>query len=371
MSFSEEFSFADHAHRRFNPLADSWVLCSPHRAKRPWLGQVEETTCEQRPTYDPECFLCPGNKRSSGAQNDCYTSTYVFLNDFAAVHAEQPDCSTKSLALVAGEHPSSDLFRVQSTRGECSVVCFSPRHDLTLPELGLDEIRQVVRTWQSVYTKLSANPDIAYIQMFENKGATMGCSNPHPHGQVWALSAVPSEPAKEIESLRTYRQSHASSCLLCAYVRAEESNAAASELSSRLVVQNESFMALVPFWATWPFETMIVAKNHVASIADLLEPQITHLAEIMQGLTCRYDNLFQCSFPYSMGLHQAPTATHPDAALCHLHMHFYPPLLRNAAVRKFQVGFEMLAEPQRDLTAEQAASRLRAQDSVHYKKSCK
>ncbi|KAJ2490107.1 galactose-1-phosphate uridyl transferase [Coemansia sp. RSA 2050] len=367
----EGFSFSGHSHRRFNPLTGSWVLCSPHRAKRPWLGQVEEAAREQRPAHDPACFLCPGNKRATGTTNDCYTSTYVFPNDYAAVHAEQPDCSADSLALVAGENASSDLFRVESARGQCSVICFSPRHDLTLPELGLDEICQIIRTWQSVYHELSANSGIAYIQIFENKGAAMGCSNPHPHGQVWALSVVPSEPAKEIESLKAYRQAHMSAnpnaCLLCAYVSAEEGNAAAGEQSSRLVLQNKSFVALVPFWATWPFETMIVAKHHIASIADLCEPKIADLAEIMQGLTCRYDNLFQCSFPYSMGLHQAPTATHPDAACCHLHMHFYPPLLRSATVRKFLVGFEMMAEPQRDLTAEQAASRLRAQSPTHYK----
>ncbi|KAJ2816500.1 galactose-1-phosphate uridyl transferase, partial [Coemansia furcata] len=293
----EEFSFADHSHRRFNPLTRSWVLCSPHRAKRPWLGQVEVAASEERPAYDPTCFLCPGNQRATGAQNDCYASTYVFPNDYAAVHTEQPACSAESLALVAGENASSDLFRVESTRGQCSVVCFSPRHDLTLPELSLNEICQIIRTWKSVYANLSANPDIAYIQLFENKGLAMGCSNPHPHGQVWALSSVPSEPAKEIESLRAYRQTHISTnpsaCLLCTYVRAEEDNTAAGEQSSRIVLQNESFMALVPFWATWPFETMIVAKHHVESIANLCEPRIADLAEILQGLTCRYDNLFQ------------------------------------------------------------------------------
>ncbi|KAJ1895073.1 galactose-1-phosphate uridyl transferase [Kickxella alabastrina] len=371
---SEEFSFTDHSHRRFNPLNDSWVLCSPHRAKRPWLGQVEEASTEQRPEYDPQCFLCPGNTRATGAQNPNYPSTYVFPNDYAAVHKSQPDCPASALAQVAGANASDELFRVESTRGQCSVVCFSPRHDLTLPELSLDEICEVVRTWQSIYTELSKDPGVGYVQLFENKGAMMGCSNPHPHGQVWALSDVPSEPKKEMESLKKFNKKHASNsdphaCLLCSYTKAEEANAAAGESTSRVVLQNDSFMAIVPFWAVWPFETMIVAKSHVSNINELDALQIRHLAEIMQGLTCRYDNMFQCSFPYSMGIHQSPTANHPDADCCHLHLHFYPPLLRNATVRKFLVGFEMMAEPQRDLTAEQAASRLRALSPIHYKQN--
>ncbi|KAJ2720029.1 galactose-1-phosphate uridyl transferase [Coemansia sp. Benny D115] len=375
---SQEFSFSDHSHRRFNPLTNSWVLCSPHRAKRPWLGQVEEPSVEQRPEYDANCYLCPGNRRATGAQNPKYTSTYVFPNDYAAVQASQPDCSPDSLAQVAGQDASDELFRVESTRGQCSVVCFSPRHDLTLPELSLEEIGQVVRTWQSIYAELSANPQINYVQLFENKGSMMGCSNPHPHGQVWALSEVPSEPAKEIESFKAYSQKHGQksdgscSCLLCSYVQAEEKNSATgTDATNRVVLQNASFMAVVPFWALWPFETMVVAKTHISNIGQLNDQQITDLAEIIQGLTCRYDNMFQCSFPYSMGLHQSPTASHPDAECCHLHLHFYPPLLRSATVRKFLVGFEMMAEPQRDLTAEQAASRLRSLSPVHYKKSAK
>ncbi|KAJ1940419.1 galactose-1-phosphate uridyl transferase, partial [Kickxella alabastrina] len=371
---SEEFSFTDHSHRRFNPLNDSWVLCSPHRAKRPWLGQVEEASTEQRPEYDPQCFLCPGNTRATGAQNPNYPSTYVFPNDYAAVHKSQPDCPESALAQVAGANASDELFRVESTRGQCSVVCFSPRHDLTLPELSLDEICEVVRTWQSIYTELSKDPGVGYVQLFENKGAMMGCSNPHPHGQVWALSDVPSEPKKEMESLKKFNKKHASNtgpraCLLCSYTKAEEANAAAGESTNRVVLQNDSFMGIVPFWAVWPFETMIVAKSHLSNINELDALQIRHLAEIMQGLTCRYDNMFQCSFPYSMGIHQSPTANHPDADGCHLHLHFYPPLLRNATVRKFLVGFEMMAEPQRDLTAEQAASRLRALSPIHYKQN--
>ncbi|KAI9504708.1 galactose-1-phosphate uridyl transferase [Coemansia spiralis] len=372
---TEQFSFSDHSHRRFNPLTRSWVLCSPHRAKRPWLGQVEEASVEKRPEYDPECYLCPGNKRATGAQNDNYASTYVFPNDYAAVHAEQPDCLSSTIAQVAAGNASSELFQVESTCGQCKVVCFSPRHDLTLPELELDAICEIVRTWQHIYTQLSADPTIQYVQIFENKGSMMGCSNPHPHGQVWALSEVPSEPRKEIESFKAFKAKSTSggsddthSCLLCNYVKAEEENAAASETANRIIVQNNSFVALVPFWAVWPFETMIAAKSHVEDVTKLSAEQIRDLAAVLKELTCRYDNIFQCSFPYSMGLHQSPIAGHSDADYCHFHMHFYPPLLRSATVRKFLVGFEMMAEPQRDLTAEQAASRLRAQSTTHYKK---
>lgn len=366
----EPFSFTDHSHRRYNPLTRSWVLCSPHRAKRPWQGQLEKTTDQARPQYDPGCYLCPGNTRASGKQNDKYTDTYVFPNDFAAVQYHQPDCTDNDLAQVvkpSSNNSSDELFQVKSTKGKCMVVCFSPRHDLTLPELSPAEIVKVINTWQEIYTDLSGTPGINYIQLFENKGAAMGCSNPHPHGQVWTLSDVPSEPAQEIESFKAFHHSKDGKCLLCTYVQAEQQSSPSSPDANRIVLQNDSFVVLVPFWATWPFETMIVAKSHISRIIDLNNNQIQHLAEIMQGLTCRYDNLFQCSFPYSMGLHQAPVAAHPDAEYCHLHLHFYPPLLRSASVRKFLVGFEMLAEPQRDLTAEQAAARLRNLNHVHYK----
>ncbi|KAJ2701980.1 galactose-1-phosphate uridyl transferase [Coemansia spiralis] len=368
----EQFSFAEHSHRRFNPLTGTWALCSPHRSKRPWQGQVEEAADDRLPQHDPQCYLCPGNTRATGAQNSNYSATYVFPNDYAALCAGQPECTADALARVAGSNASDELFRVASTRGECKVICLSPRHDLTLPELSTDEICRVVRTWQDVYAELSADPAIRYVQLFENKGAMMGCSNPHPHCQVWALSDIPTEPAKEMASLQTFRDRHAgadaAACLLCSYVRAEEANAG-SESSNRIIVQNDSFVALIPFWAVWPLETMVVAKSHVSSIAQLNCIQAQHLAEIIQGLTIRYDNVFQCSFPYSMGLHQAPTATAPGGDCCHLHLHFYPPLLRSATVRKFQVGFEMLAESQRDLTAEQAAAWLRAQSPIHYKQA--
>ncbi|KAJ2774147.1 galactose-1-phosphate uridyl transferase [Coemansia nantahalensis] len=371
---ASSFSFSDHSHRRFNPLTGSWVLCSPHRSKRPWLGQVEEVSNEQLPQHDPQCYLCPGNTRATGARNRSYSGTYVFSNDYAALCVGQPECTTDALESVAGSGASDELFRVVSAHGECKVICLSPRHDLTMPELSTDEICQVVRAWQDVYAELSANPAIRYVQLFENKGAMMGCSNPHPHSQVWALSEVPTEPAKEIESFKAFRDRHAAvdpcACLLCSYVRTEVANVG-SESANRVVLQNDSFVALVPFWAVWPLETMIVAKSHVPSIAHLDSVQVQHLAEILQGLTIRYDNVFQCSFPYSMGVHQAPTAGDPDSGCNHLHLHFYPPLLRSATVRKFQVGFEMMAECQRDLTAEQAAARLRAQSPIHYKRAQK
>ncbi|KAJ1780362.1 galactose-1-phosphate uridyl transferase [Coemansia sp. RSA 2523] len=359
-----EFSFTDHSHRRFNPLTQSWVLCSPHRAKRPWLGQTEEQSTETRPPYDPKCYLCPGNTRATGTRNEKYTSTCVFTNDYAAVHENQPMCTNTDIEQVT-RSSSNDLFRVESVCGTCKVVCFSPRHDLTLPELSVEEIIKVVCAWQQVYADLSRNPEIKYVQLFENKGAVMGCSNPHPHGQAWALSHVPTEPAQEISSFRAYQKKH-NACILCTYVEAELVNSK-TESTNRIIVQNESFMVVVPFWATWPFETMIVAKSHVSSISEMSDAMTRDLASAIRELTIRYDNLFECSFPYSMGLHQAPTATHEDGVCCHLHLHFYPPLLRSKEVRKFLVGFEMMAEPQRDLTAEQAASRLRALSSVHYK----
>ncbi|KAJ2453914.1 galactose-1-phosphate uridyl transferase [Coemansia sp. RSA 2336] len=360
-----EFSFSDHSHRRYNPLTQTWVLCSPHRGKRPWLGQTEEDKNEQRPWYDPQCYLCPGNKRATGAQNENYQTTYVFPNDYPAVHSDQPPCTPNDLAQVAGSDAASDLFRVESVRGQCKVVCFSPRHDLTLAELTVEEIKQIVHAWQHIYKEMSADPTIEYVQLFENKGSMMGCSNPHPHGQVWALSDVPNEPAKEIASFKSF-SSTKHTCLLCSYVTAEQANSS-NEATNRVVLQNDSFAVVVPFWAVWPFEAMIVAKDHISHVGQLNGKQVEDLAQAMQGLTIRYDNLFQSSFPYSMGLHQSPTANHADAEYCHLHLHFYPPLLRSATVRKFLVGFEMMAEPQRDLTAEQAAARLRAQSPVHYK----
>lgn len=344
------FNMNDDPHRRFNPLIREWILVSPHRTKRPWQGQVEKPLPDERPAYDPNCYLCPGNTRAGGARNPQYTSTFVFTNDFAALLPDVPP----------GEVNESELLIARSERGTCRVICFSPRHDLTLPEMEEADIRKVVDVWVEEYLSLGANPWINYVQIFENKGAMMGCSNPHPHGQIWANETMPVEPSKEQVSLDAYREERGG-CLLCDYVALEE------KLGERIVCTNEHFVALVPFWANWPFETLLIARRHVPSLAELSDEERDGLANIIRRLTTRYDNLFEVSFPYSMGFHQQPTdgQDHPE---WHLHAHYYPPLLRSATVRKFMVGYEMLANPQRDLTPEAAADRLRGLSEIHYKR---
>ena len=328
-------------HRRYNPLTDEWVLVSPQRTQRPWLGQVEKRPPAQLPPYDPSCYLCPGNERAGGQRNPPYTSTYVFTNDFPALLLDtQP-----------AEYQSNGLLRAASERGTSRVVIFSPRHDLTLAQMAVEDIRAVVDVWAEQTTELGALDTIRYVQVFENKGAAMGASNPHPHGQIWATEHVPTEPAKEQSAQAQYREQHGS-CLLCDYLALERT------LGERIVFENDEFTALVPFWAVWPFEVMLVARRHVGSLPALDEAGRNGLADAIKRLTVRYDNLFSVSFPYSMGFHQEPADGEPHPEV-HLHAHYYPPLLRSATVRKFMVGYEMLAEPQRDLTAESAAARLR------------
>lgn len=343
------FNMEDHPHRRFNPLTREWILVSPHRAKRPWQGQEEEQPVEDKPKYDPDCYMCPGNERASGVRNPDYTGPFVFDNDFAALLPDIPQ----------GEFKHEELLAAHSERGICRVVCFSPRHDLTLAEMDTEAIRRVVDVWVEQYLDLGSRPFINYVQIFENKGEMMGCSNPHPHGQIWSSESIPRKPAKEHAAQADYLTEEGS-CMLCDYLSLEQ------EEGKRIVCQNDHFLALVPFWATWPFEIMVLSKRHVASLADLEDAERDGLADIIKRVTVRYDNLFQVSFPYSMGFHQQPTdgREHPH---WHLHAHFYPPLLRSATVRKFMVGYEMLAEPQRDLTAEASAARLRALSKVHYK----
>ncbi len=345
-------------HRRYNPLTNEWILVSPHRTQRPWLGQVEKVPADTRPSYDPNCYLCPGNERAGGKLNPRYDNTFVFENDFAAL-LPHPHPHTSPSPVFGEGGTRWELLRAESERGVCRVVCFSPRHDWTLPDMPLPDIRRVVDVWADQTRDLGARDFVNYVQVFENKGAAMGASNPHPHCQVWASEHVPTEPAKELRSMSAYRDEHGT-CLLCDYLALE------IEQRERIVLQNDHFVALVPFWAVWPFETMLLARRHIGALPDLNEAERDALADAVKRLTTRYDNLFAVSFPYSMGWHQAPTdgAAHRET---HLHAHYYPPLLRSATVRKFMVGYEMLANPQRDLTAETAAARLREMSEVLYR----
>jgi UDPglucose--hexose-1-phosphate uridylyltransferase len=350
-------------HRRYNPLTLEWVLVSPHRARRPWLGQVEKPLPEAIPGYDPSCYLCPGNARVGGERNPAYTGTYVFDNDFQALltpqRAQAESESVDVSANLKSQEAYPSIFNAQAEFGISRVVCFSPRHDLSLPEMSEEAVRAVIETWSEQTRQLGALDYIRHIQVFENKGAMMGASNPHPHSQIWASSSVPTEPAKELASLVDYERRHGT-CLLCDMLLEER------RLGERVVVENDHFSALVPFWAIWPFEILLMARRHAASLADLLPDEVTALADILRRITARYDNVFEISFPYSMGFHQSPVdgLSHTE---CHLHAHYYPPLLRSATVKKFMVGFEMLAMPQRDLTPETAAQRLRGLSDVHYK----
>ena len=337
-------------HRRLNLLTDEWIQVSPHRTKRPWQGKMEDAQQDERPGYDENCYLCPGNSRAGGeVKNPEYTSTFVFNNDFSAL---LPDTPTNS---YNDEH----LLVSNSEKGICKVICFSPRHDLTLPEMSVQEILAVVNVWGQQYNELGALEEINYVQIFENKGEMMGCSNPHPHGQIWAQATIPEEPAKELVQQKLYYEKHGRT-LLSDYLSKE------LQQKERIVTENEHFVVLVPFWAFWPYETIVISRRPFARFTDMNNEEKEALADIIRKITIRYDNLFNISFPYSAGLHPAPTdgKEHEE---WHFHMHFYPPLLRSATVKKFSVGYEMLANPQRDITAEYAAELLRNTSENHYK----
>jgi UDPglucose--hexose-1-phosphate uridylyltransferase len=362
------FNPADHPHRRLNYLTGEWVQISPQRTQRPWRGQLENRLESDVVSYDPSCYLCPGNERAGGLINPSYENTYVFDNDFPALLAETPEPAIN-------DHP---LLQLMSAPGICRVVCFSPRHDLTLPEMNLEQIGRVVDVWAKETAELGRR--YRWVQLFENKGAAMGSSNPHPHGQLWAIDALPNEPAKEERQQRDYFRKH-NRPLLLEYASVEE------ERQQRVVLKNEHWLVVVPYWAIWPFETLLLPRQHRLRLPDLDSSERHSLASVLKRLLTKYDNLFQAPFPYSMGWHGAPypfttgssgresrgstESGIADNSSEHwtLHAHFYPPLLRSASVRKFMVGYELMAEAQRDLTAEQAAARLRDMPERHYKVS--
>ncbi|XP_048734221.1 galactose-1-phosphate uridylyltransferase-like [Ostrea edulis] len=344
------FDPKEHPHVRYNPLMDEWVTVSPHRMKRPWKGQVEKQEEEKIPRYDPKNSLCPGNTRSSGKVNPNYEGTFLFDNDFPALLKDGP----------SPPQSSEPLFQSAPAYGTCQVMCFHPRSDLTLPLMSQSEVREVINKWAEINTDLGKKH--TWVQIFENKGNVMGCSNPHPHCQVWASSYLPNDPAKKHRTQKEYYDKHGVP-LLVDYVRQEV------QKKERIVLQNDHWVWLVPYWAVWPYETMLLPKRHVLRIEDLNSDEREALADIMRKLLTKYDNLFEVSFPYSMGWHGAPTGEYlqQDNSHWQLHALYFPPLLRSATVKKFMVGYEMLAQSQRDLTAEQAAEKLNSLPDVHYK----
>ena len=339
----------EYPHRRKNILTGEWILVSPHRTKRPWQGEVTKPQQDNRKQYEPDCYLCPGNKRANGESNPDYKNTFVFTNDFSAL-LENVD---------KGNVNNKNLLIAKSEKGICRVVNFSPRHDLTLAEMEVRDIEKVIDTWKDEFKTLGSKRGINHVQIFENKGAMMGNSNPHPHCQIWAQESIPDEPVKELKQFKSYFNKNKRS-LLADYLKLE------LKLNKRIVFQNSSFVVLVPYWAVWPYESIIISKRKIADLLQFKENEKKDFAEALKVITTKYDNLFQTSFPYSSGMHQAPTDG-KDHKEWHFHMHFYPPLLRSASIKKFMVGYEMLAEPQRDITPEYSAKVLKDLSTVHYK----
>ena len=333
-------NFQDYSHKRFNILTGEWVLVSPHRAKRPWQGQNEEISNEKHPTHDPNCYLCAGNTRVNGEENPKYEDVFVFINDFAALQTTSPKFAV-----------NEGLLKAESEQGICKVICFSPDHSKSLADMSVENINKVVKTWQNQYTELGSNNMVNYVQIFENKGAVMGCSNPHPHGQIWSQSTLPNEVDKKDQRLKAYFSKNKSN-LLGDYLKQE------LQANERIIYQNDAFVVLTPFWAVWPFETMIVPKKQCENITMISQQDSLNFADAISKTTKAYDKLFNCSFPYSSGIHQSPTNGEINDHW-RWHMSFYPPLLRSATVKKFMVGYEMFGSPQRDITPEQAAKRLR------------
>lgn len=347
---SKGIMYIEHSHRRLNILTDDWVLVSPHRNQRPWQGQIESVSKDIKPEYDPNCYLCPGNIRANNQRNLQYDLTYYFDNDFAALQSN----------LEKQNFNQNDLLIAESERGICRVICFSPKHNLTLAKMNTNEIIPVIELWSSQFTELGKKDFISSVQIFENRGEMMGASNPHPHCQIWASESIPNELRKELNAFENYKKNK-NSCLLCDYLRLELSE------QKRIVLENEHFAVLVPFWAIYPFETLVLPKRHMSGLDQLSNEESHDLADALHRLTVRYDNLFKVDFPYSMGFHQRPT-DRIDNSIFHAHAHFYPPLLRSATIRKFLVGFEILGSPQRDLTAESAAENLQQLPEIHYTK---